>query len=236
TFLAAENGVTQAGDDPDQEAFLSGRIQDLQARLNVTNLIVSNKLDDVSLAAWERLFKHLNLPDTELQALTDGLLRVNQASPAPGQQPRSDQANPLQPESVTDLRWFGLSDSTLHQLAPFITLLPVRTTVNLNTAPPEVLLASVPDLDLAQARALVQALTSHHMTTEADFVQRVNNPALHFNPAVHSFSSAFFSVTGQLRLGSSTVQEVSLLQRDGLTVKALGRSREMVSGDLATLQ
>ncbi|HEY8906689.1 MAG TPA: type II secretion system minor pseudopilin GspK, partial [Rhodoferax sp.] len=71
TFLAAEKGQALVSDDNDaaQEAFLSGQIEDLQARLNVTNLIQDQKIDAPGLAAWTRLFKHLNLPESELQAM-----------------------------------------------------------------------------------------------------------------------------------------------------------------------
>jgi general secretion pathway protein K len=137
---------------------------------------------------------------------------------------------------VAELRWLGLSESSLQTLTPFITLLPQHTPVNLNTAPPEVLLASLPGMDMAQARALAQTLSTQHMSTEADFVQRVNNATIQFNGSMHSFSSEFFSVTGQLRLGPNTVQEVSVLRREGLDVKTLSRTREVVSGALSTLQ
>jgi general secretion pathway protein K len=41
-------------------------------------------------------------------------------------------------------------------------------------------------------------------------------------------ASRFFSVTGQLQVGSNTVQEQSVLQRDGLLVKTLSRKRGLV--------
>ncbi|MEY4100242.1 MAG: hypothetical protein RL300_1413, partial [Pseudomonadota bacterium] len=76
TFLAAERGEALVGDDADgvQDAFLAGHIQDLQARLNVSNLIENGKLHEPSLAAWRRLFAHLNLPESELTSMTQQLL------------------------------------------------------------------------------------------------------------------------------------------------------------------
>ena len=76
TFLAAERGQALVTDDtdPDSEAFLSGHIEDLQARLNVTNLIDNGKLHAPSLAAWERLFKQLNVPEDELEGMAQRLL------------------------------------------------------------------------------------------------------------------------------------------------------------------
>src|SRR5450830_730225 len=76
TFLAAQQGQSLVGEDtdPSQEAFLSGEIEDLQSRLNVSNLIDNNKVHEASLAAWTRLFKQLNLPQAELDLLVQQLL------------------------------------------------------------------------------------------------------------------------------------------------------------------
>jgi len=233
TFLAAERGQTTVDDDANAlgQAFLAGQMQDLQARLNVTNLIEGNKLHASSLAAWQRLFEHLNLPSFELEMFTQALL---QSQAVAGREAQPGQ--PLQPRQVADLQWLGLSKQTLRVLQPYITLLPVRTTVNLNTAAPEVLLAVVPGMDMAQARALVQARNRQHMGTLADADTLVGNAAVRFDATAHGVASRFFSVTGQLRLDGATLQEVSVLQRDGLDVKVLSRQREVVASVSPTLQ
>jgi general secretion pathway protein K len=244
TFLAAQQGQATVGDDddPSQEAFLSGHIDDLQARLNITNLIEGDKVHEPTLAAWARLFKQLNLPDDELDTLTQGLLL---ATAAGGTSAKSVTPNnpytpqpPLMPHSVAELTWLGMSDVTLSMLAPFITLLPVRTVVNLNTASLEVLVASVPNLTSAQARQLIQSRATQPLGTLMDALLVVTDPKVKFDPAVQGVASRFFSVTGQLRVGRNTVEEQSVLQRDGLLVKTLSRKRGLVSLPLAgaTLQ
>jgi general secretion pathway protein K len=237
TFLAAEHGQALVTDDNDaaQVAFLSGQIEDLQARLNVTNLIQSQEIDARSMAAWTRLFKHLSLPESELQTMAQGLLRAQNAATGNTSAPSSD-GLPLQPLTVSDLSWLGLSRRSLQTLQAFITLLPVRTTVNLNTASPEVLLACVPGLDMAAAQGLVKARASHRMDTLMDANTLLNKPEIHFDASLQGVASQFFMVTGQLRLGEVTLQEMSVLQRDGLQVKTLSRSRQMLSGPAPTLQ
>jgi len=235
TFLAAERGQATVDDGMDtvQQAFLSGQMQDLQARLNVTNLIDGQQLHDATVAAWQRLFDHLNLPASELEVFTQALLQSHLASADVGD---ARLGRALQAQSVADLQWLGLSAPTLQRLRPYITLLPVRSTVNLNTAAAEVLLAVVPGLDMAQARALVQARTRQHMATLADAGTLVGNATIHFDATAHGVASRFFSVTGQLRLGGLTLQEVSVLQRDGLDVKILRRRRAVVADAPPTLQ
>lgn len=235
TFLAAEQGVAVVSEGDDDEAFLSGSLQDLQARLNVTNLIDAGKLHPPTYAAWQRLFEHLNLPETQLKRMTQALVLASQ----PLGQTGAIQNRPLTPRAVPDLVWLGLNPATLQGLTPFITLLPERTVVNLNTASAEVLLASVPGLDMAQAQRLVQARATRPFETLMDPGRLLGNPEVNFDPNEHGVASRFFSVTGQLRLGQTLVRERSVLQRDGLVVKALSRSREVVtpeSLDAANLQ
>lgn len=237
TFLAAERGQALVTDDTDtaQEAFLSGQIADLQARLNVTNLIDNGKLHAPSLAAWRRLFEHLNLPNAELQAFTQALLRA-QATSAQPPAAAANARQPLTPKASDDLLWLGLSERSLQVLQPFITLLPVPTPVNLNTAPPEVLLASVPGLDMASAQALVLARARRHMDTLADAGQLLDDPQIQLEATAHGVASRFFEITGRLRLGEATVQEMSVLQRDGMQVKVLSRTRQSVTPAVPTLQ
>jgi general secretion pathway protein K len=226
TFLAAERGEALVGDDAEgvQDAFLAGHIQDLQARLNVNNLIENGKLHEPSLAAWRRLFSHLNLPESELMAMTQQLLLAY----APATNKQAEAIAPLRPIAVPDLVWLGLSPATLQVLRPFVTLLPVRTTVNLNTAEPEVLMACIPGLDMAQARALEASRGAQHLRTLQDAESRVGNAKIKLDAGQQDVSSRFFSVTGQLRMGQATLQETSVLQRDGMDVKILSRTREMV--------
>jgi len=238
TFLAAERGQALVTDetDADQEAFLSGHIHDLQARLNLNNLLENNQIHEPTVVIWARLFKHLGLPESELQNLTQALQRAYPVSDKDKPADLRTAGRLLQPQSVADLPWLGLSPATLHALAPFVTVLPVRTPVNLNTAEPEVLLATISVLDMAQAQALVQARDKRHMETLMDAEQLINIPKLRLDGNLHSVASRFFSVTGQLRLGASTVQEVSVLQRDGLDVKTLSRQREVLDATMPTLQ
>jgi general secretion pathway protein K len=240
TFLAAQQGQATVGDDddPSQEAFLSGSIQDLQSCLNVTNLVDGDKVHAPTRAAWARLFKQLNLPEEELDILTERLLLAvaaggTAANSAAAASPGAP-STPLMPTSVAELGWLGLSNPTLSTIAPYITLLPERTVVNLNTAPLEVLVASVPNLTSAQARQLIQSRAIQPLGTLMDALLVVTDAKVKFDPAEQGVATRFFSVTGQLRVGSNTVEEQSVLQRDGRVVKTLSRKRGVVTLPLAS--
>jgi len=70
----------------------------------------------------------------------------------------------------------------------------------------------------------------------ADADKLVDKPEIHFDASLQGVASQFFMVTGQLRLGDVTLQEMSVLQRDGLQVKTISRTRQMLPSPAPTLQ
>ena len=71
----------------------------------------------------------------------------------------------------------------------------------------------------------MQARNASHLATLNDASTLSGKTAAQFNAALHSVSSRFFEVRGSLRIDQSTVQEQSVVQRDGLDVKTLSRQR-----------
>lgn len=226
TFLAADRSDAQTADDT-PEAFLSGQIIDLQSRLNVTNLVQDGKIHEPSQAAFARLFELLSLPASELTAMAEnlrlaqdtGARKEGDAAPAPSV------TAPLWPQDVDQLAWLGLSPRSIAALRPFITILPVRTPVNLNTAPAEVIYASVAAFEPADAHRLVAARNATHLASLTDASKAGSNAAAQFYPEQHSVASRFFEVRGNLQVDKTIVQEQSVVQRDGLEVKTLARKR-----------
>ena len=264
SFLSVDKNAS----DTEREAFLSGQISDLQAKLNVANLIEGGALSPTAKIHFTRLFELLGLPLAELTLLSDGLLEAAKGLPqpeapadpaaaasaasSPASAPAASSANaqsgqmgqpspaaaagpkppagptaltPLSPQRVEQLVWFGLSPRTLAVLAPHITLLPTRTPINLNTASAQVILATTPGLDLATATTLVATRERSHFRTLAEANQQLSRGEVKFSDAQHAVASRFFEVHGQLRLDQTTVDERSILQRDGLVVTTIWRER-----------
>lgn len=233
TFLAADGNVQES--DASQEAFLSGQIIDLQSRLNVVNLVQDGKIHEPSRLVFARLFELLNLPASELETMTENLRLAQGTGAETGSGAAAGTVTgstngPLWPRDPDQLAWVGLSPRTIAVLRPFITLLPVRTEVNLNTAPAEVIYACVEAYDLADAQRLVRARNAQHLAVIGDAGKAGGNAAAQFNPGQHSVTSRFFEVRGSLRTGQTVVQEQSLVQRDGMDVKTLWRQRGVAPG------
>ena len=234
TFLATDRSDALAA-EASQEAFLSGRIIDLQSRLNVSNLLLDGKVHAPSLLAFRRLFELLGLSDRELAALVSNLKLAQgdavargpaiAASAAPANEPVFATNAPLLPQDLAQLTWLGLSPRSLALLQPFVTVLPVRTPVNLNTAPVEVVYACIEAFELADAHRLVTARTVAHLTTLDDAAKVGGNPAALFDAAQHSVGTRFFEILGRLQVAQDVVLERTLVQREGLEVRVLWRRR-----------
>lgn len=219
SFLALD----QNSDDETENAFLSGQISDLQARLNVFNLADGDTVSAPMQLAFGKLFDLLDLPPSELKLLTQNL-RLTMDT---GTRAQASALTPLPPQRVEQLVWLGVSPQTVMRLHPYITLLPERTPVNLNTASATVIYASIPAFQMGDAQRLVNERSRSHFRTLADA-----GPLAGALSDQLSVSSRFFEVRGRLRLDQTTVQERSWLQRDGLEVKTLWRER----GVMNTLQ
>lgn len=221
TFLSADKSTAVENDDTMPQAFLSGSISDLQGRLNVLNLVDGAKVSEPALKAFAKLFDLLGLPPTELAALAENLRLALDPSADKG----AAATAPLLPQRVNQMVWLGLSPRSLAVLRPYITLLPVRTPININTASATVLYAGVPFLDMAQAQRLVSARQLTHFRTLADASKILGDAPGQLNEVQHSVSSRFFEVRGRLRLDQAVVEELSVVQREGLEVKTLWRDR-----------
>ena len=233
TFFASTTSTTSATEKADdvQQSFISGQIIDLQSRLNVLNLVDGAQVSPPGLRAFDKLFTLLGLDNAELGVLAENLRgALDYTTPSASDIAKAPQAL-LLPQRVEQLAWMGLSPRTVAALAPYITVLPVRTPVNLNTASAEVLFASIDTLDMAGARQLVTARAQAHFQTTGVVAKLLGDRPGQIVEGQHSVASRFFEVRGRLRLDQTTVQERSVVQRDGLEVKALWRDRGVAQTD-----
>ena len=219
TFLAADRNNNT---DDSLDVFLSGRITDQQARLNVNNLVDGATISAPALRVWTRLFDALGVPERELAALAENLRFASDTSKDNG----SSAFAPLLPQRVEQLTALGLSAASLQRLMPFITVLPSRTAVNLNTASAQVLVACIQGLDMSAAQRMVTQRRLTPFRSLGDVTQLLNGAAAgRIEDSQHAVASRFFEVEGRLRMHDLLVQEHSLVQRDGLDVKTLWRER-----------
>lgn len=222
TFLAADKSNADEG----PEAFLSGRLEDAQSRYNLRHLLTGKVVPPLEQRVLERLCVSAGVaPGTAtliIEKLRSAYGSQGESGALSGDPTKAD--TPLQPRNIDQLAWFGLSADTLARLQPLITLLPVITPVNLNTAPRELIAALFEGMDLASAERLVQARQAKPLTKleeSADFFPK----GVVVAAERASVNSAFFIINGRLRLEERVLEERSLIQRRDLEMLVLDRQR-----------
>jgi general secretion pathway protein K len=231
TFLSQD----QKWQEGDAEVFLSGYITDAQSRLNLRNLMDQGTLSLPDLAAWRRLFEQLGLPLEELNTMVRLLPLALTSNNTPDATPSS--TAPLMPQRTAQLVWLGMSSQTVAALENFVTVLPEPTTINLNTAPAEVLMACLPGLDMVSARQLLTQRQRAHWTNLQDVRQILGPLGTLLNNNRHGVQSSFFEINGRMRIDQVMQQERALVKREGSNaVRMLWRVRTPLLMPSAPLQ
>jgi general secretion pathway protein K len=208
-FLAVQ---AERDDSRFAEATLSGAITDAQARLNLANLVDGKRISDTGLEEWQRLFRLLDLPLSELQTAAQRYQNSLSGTAPPGQSP------PLPPRRWSDWLSMGLSPATLAALQAHAVFLPEPTRVNLNTASEVVLMASLRGLDSALARQIVQQRNLSPIQSLEQFLNRFPAVGTGMRESRHAVASRYFLVSGQVQLYGQVLEQNALLLRDNLEV------------------
>lgn len=218
------------GTDAADEAWLSGRIEDAQGRLNWRNLVevVGDKprISAIEKSRFERLFAQLGLSQSELEAVSERLLQA-------WERDDRQRARPLRPQRLSDLRAFGLSSSTLATLEPLTVWLPSPTPLNVNTAPAAVLQAALPGLDMGGVQRLTEQRARQHFSGVAAFVAAVGRPGVIADVARFGVNSRYFLVSGRVRIGALQIEQHALLMREGARVGVVWRQQNPVIGSVS---
>jgi general secretion pathway protein K len=220
TFLAADpTNNTDTGDA--DNVFLSGEITDLQAKLNLGNLVSAGTVQTTALKQFQLLFNTLGLPLDQLAKLADNL---RFASDIHVDNLNSGKAS-LFPQRIEQLAWLGVPQDTITALEPYVTVLPTSSSrVNINTAPAEVLQAIGTNVSLADAKRLV-ADREHQAFNSVAATSKILPVGSTIDLAAGDVQTQYFEVRGRLRLDDVVIEERSLIQRVGTRVVTLQRER-----------
>jgi general secretion pathway protein K len=130
-------------------------------------------------------------------------------------------SRPLPIDSVSALLDVpGFTPEVVDRLAPFVTVLPTVTPVNVNTASAEVMAALVPGLSLSSAQGLVSTRDQIFFVSTSDFVNRAQaavGPALQVGTTNIDVKTSYFILHGLIRRGRAQLHRDALIYRDTLT-------------------
>jgi general secretion pathway protein K len=207
----ADMEVSRAGTG--QQAWFSGFVEDEQGKFNLATLAVGGVVQIARVQALQRLVASLSLP---AELATRIALRVVE-----GQYKLDGQqivGTPVRPglASIDDLRGVeGVTPAALNALRPFVAVLPIGTALNINTASPEVLSATVPGLGIGTARQLVAARErGQWFRDRADFISRLPEALPEAGDADLDVGSQWFLVTGTVRIARADARVQALLRRE----------------------
>jgi general secretion pathway protein K len=221
SFIAVDKNNNTNDEGP--EAFLSGRMSDLQARFNLRNLVDGNfKVSAPDLEAFGRLCENVNVSAGVAALIANGL----KDSIAPAGTPGVSADPPIAPKRLADLAWMGVDPQALQRLEPYIVLLPEPTNINVNTAEREVIAAVVPGFNIGDAERLVQYRQRTPFKKRQDITDLVNNVDA-ARLARLDVVTRYFEVRGRLRLDDRVLEQRSVVQRNNKVITVL--SSELVN-------
>jgi general secretion pathway protein K len=204
------------------DATVSGRALDAQARFNITNLVAATGIVSQSyVQAYQRLLANLQLDSSLAQATADAVLR---AKPKPramdsgsdgktpaATPPSGGSSEPVAFTQVEDLLAVpGYTPQIIEKLRDFIIVLPEITSVNVNTAPAEVL-AAVTMMSLSEASALTLSNPRKKFVDLANFKNNIN--AKPIDGVELDVKSRYFLTVIRVRLDRAALDAVALVNR-----------------------
>ncbi len=201
---------------------MSGLMEDQEGRFNLNNLVANGEVDRQQLAIFVRLLSALRLPENLAVAVADWIdaddvpFNANSVDSAYyADLPTPYRATNQALININELlRVKGMDRNTLSVLRPFITVLPTRTPVNVNTASPEVLVALVQGLSSEEAYSMVAKRERAYYRNITDFQQAL--PSGMTAPASGiSVSSQYFLVQTRASNERLSIGNQALYRRVG---------------------
>jgi general secretion pathway protein K len=208
------------------DASLSGNITDACSRYNLRNLAKTRgHPEEDQVAILGRLLRNVQLDPGLARRIA---VYVAAGMPVGAEPPDKDTpaapvtGAPVKILQVEDLLAVqGVTPAIVERLRPFVTVLPETTLVNVNTAPPEVLAAVVPDLSMSEANTLIVRRKQapwrdiSYFATDVTHGQKSTLPGV----AVHS---EWFLVDTRIRLDRAALDAQALIQRSSSMVAGGG--------------
>jgi general secretion pathway protein K len=161
-------------------AVVTGHIEDMQGRFNLNNLLKDNKVSPLDMQRFQRLLTIMGLDPALADAVVDWIDPDSDVTqPAGAEDPQYLRADiPYRAAnrpfvSVSELLLVqGFTADAYKTLEPFIAALPVRTAINVNTAPKEVLMALADNINENDAQQLIDARGDKGYATLDGFLQQ----------------------------------------------------------------
>ena len=236
-----DNAVDHLGEDwaalppalPVDGGMLTGRIEDLQGRFNLNNLIRTDaatgqqSVDTDRLQQLQRLLRYLDIDAVEVPRIAAAIVDWvdddrevyfpdgGEDSEYVGLTPGYQTANqPLL--DTSELRLIrGIDTEIYDKLRPYVTALPTGTAINVNTAPAAVIATLADSLDLTQIEAVIDEREQQEFEDIAEFIAQLQLESDTIATGTLSVASDYFLIQVEAEVGEARARLTSVLSRSG---------------------
>ena len=208
---------------PVEDGMIAFAVQDAQGRFNLNNLVQKSAPSKPDIELFKRLLTSQGIDPGLSEALLDWLDTDGTVSSGGAEdieylslpQPYRSANQLLQ--SVDELRLVkGFTAKAVEKLRPFVTALPTTpTTVNVNTAPAEVLAALFTNLPATVLRPLLDSRINNHYTELKQFTDKLPVGTSSLPPNMCDIKTGHFLVTIDIRYGRLQRRTEGLIERAG---------------------
>jgi len=212
---------------------MSGKIEDLQARFNINNLVLDNIPQKLYIARFKRLLRNLELNENMADVIVDWI-DLNEEMGFSGAEdneylnltPAYRTANQAMADISELLLVKGVDFESYEKLRPFVCVLKSNTAINVNTASVEVLSSLVNGITFEDAKMLVADRNKETFKTLDDFLQHPLLKNTKIKKEGLSVSSDYFQLNSMALIDRILVEYVTILSRKNTDdVIVLKRSR-----------
>lgn len=203
---------------PVEGGFIRVAIEDAQGRFNLNNLLRNNTSSAPDIAVFQRLLAGLLLNPGLADALVDWIDADDAARPGGAED--IDYLNASPPYrtgnqrlvSVEELRLVrGFDAKTVAALAPYVTVLPADSDINVNTASP-LLLSALLGVDLASAQRIADTRVENPLQN-AGALAKLLPPGVQAPTTGAGVKSDFFLVAIDTQIGRHERRTEALVHR-----------------------
>ena len=202
------------------DATLSGRVIDASSRYNLRHISLGRAPNLKHEQIYANLLRNLQLDPALAKRTADYVRTTEPPLPVqPGQAaPSAPKSIPVAIKRIEDLLVIpGYTPEIIAKLREFVIVLPDtaagnKASINVNTAPPEVLAAVIENMSLSEARTLAEQRKQAYFLDIPNFKLRLNNKNL-IDDTTLAVGSEFFLVQSRIRLDRANLDSEALVER-----------------------
>lgn len=212
---------------------MSGKIEDLQARFNINNLVLDGQPQKLYIDRFKRLLRNLELNEDMAAVIVDWLDSNEEVGFAGAEDneylnlsPAYRSANQAMSDISELLLIKDVDFESYEKLRPFVCVLKSNTSINVNTASAEVLSSLVKDITLEDAKSLIEERNKESHKKVDDFLEHPILKSTKIKKEGLSVSSNYFQLNSTAQIERISVEYSTVLSRESNDhVVILKRSR-----------